>query len=163
EAGGPSGSVLELVPGGHGCELEERAPAARVSVRELGAVVVPGDFEEALFHSMVEPGSAEDQLAQPVDERLALDEGNALPVANEIPAEQAPRFVDAALRGQLDQVGRLVVVKLVRFEEPELDSGCDHALLEVGGVEAEVVAEELDDVVVSGREVGAVHPASLST
>ena len=79
------------------------------------------------------------------------------------PRRRAPRFVDAALRGQLDQVGRLVVVKLVRFQKPELDGGCRDPLLEVGSVEAEAVAEELDYVILAGRVVGAVHPAPLST
>src|SRR5581483_1539065 len=155
--------ILQLVPAGHGRQLEQGAAAARVAVGELGGVVVPGDLEQAFLDAMVEPGAAEDQLAQPVDERFALDEGNALPVPNEIPAERAPRLVDSTFRGQLDQVGRLVVVELVRFQQPELDGGCRHALLEVGPVEAEPVPEKLDDVVVSGRIVGAVHPAKLST
>src|SRR5581483_11086073 len=59
--------VLELVPRGHGGELEQGAPAARVAVAEVGAVVVPGHLEQALLDAMVEPGAAEDELAQPVD------------------------------------------------------------------------------------------------
>ncbi len=119
------------MPGRHRRELEQRAAAARVAVGELGAVVVPDDLEQALLDAVVEPGAAEDELAQPVDERLALDEGDTLPVANEVAAERAAGLVDAALRRQLDEVGRLVVVQLVRLEQPELDGGGGDPLLEV--------------------------------
>ena len=60
---------------------------------------------------------------------------------------RARRFLDLALCRELDEVGRLVVVELVAIDQPELDGGSGHALLEVRGVEAEAVAEELDDVV----------------
>ena len=107
---------------------------------------------------MVEPGAAEDELLQPVDERLALDEGDVLPVANEVAAERAAGLLDRVPLHELDQVGRLVVVELVPSEEAELDGGCRDALLEVVRVEAEAVAEELDDVVVAGVVVaGPVH------
>ena len=39
---------LELVPGGHGRELEQRAVAARIAVAEVGALLVPRDLEQAL-------------------------------------------------------------------------------------------------------------------
>ena len=82
----------------------------------------------------------------------------SLPVANEIAAERRAGLVDRVPLDELDQVGRLVVVELVPSEEAELDGGCRDALLEVVSVEAEAVAEELDDVVVAGVVVaGAVH------
>src|SRR5205823_11303676 len=105
-------------------------------------------------HTMVEPCAAEHEFAEPVDERLALDEGNPLPVSNQIVAETAAGPLDQTVRGQLDQVGRLVVVELVPFEEAELDGGCGHALLEVLSVEAEAIAEELDDVFLARPVVG---------
>ena len=105
---------LQLVPGRHGRELEQGAPAAaRVAVGEVRLVVVPGDLEQAFLDAVVEPGAAEDELAQPVDERLALHERELLPVANEVAAERAPGLPDPPAGGQLDQVGRLVVVELV--------------------------------------------------
>ena len=139
------------MPGRHGRELEQRAAAARVAVGELGGVLVPGDLEQALLHAVVEPGAAEHELAQPVDERLAVDEREALPVAHEVPPEGAARLVDPPLGGELDEVGGLVLVEVVRLDEAELDRGRGDPLLEVVGVEAEAVAEELDDVVVAGR------------
>ena len=73
----------------------------------------------------------------------------SFPVSKEVVAERA-----AGRRGQLsvsrhlDQVGRLVVVELVVLQEPELDGGCDDALLEVAPREGEAVVEEVDRVVV---------------
>ena len=75
-------------------------------------------------------------------------------MAHEVAAELAAGLVDAALGGELDQVGGLVVVELVRLDQPELDRGAGDALLEVAAVEVEPVAEELDDVVVAGAVVG---------
>jgi hypothetical protein len=81
-------------------------------------------------------------------------------VANEVAAELAPGLRDRVAFHELDQVGRLVVVELVPSDEAELDGGCRDALLEVLRVEAEPVAEELDDVVVTRLVVaGAVHEA----
>ena len=58
---------LQLVPARHGRELEQGAAAVRVAVAEVGRLVVPGDLQQALLDPMVEPGAAEDELAQPVD------------------------------------------------------------------------------------------------
>ena len=122
-------------------------------VGELGLDLVPDDLERAALDLVVEPGAAEDELPQPVDERLAADERDALPVAREVAAEPRLGILDHALRGERDEVARLLLVELVRLDEPELDRGGDHALLEVAGVEGEAVAEELDDVVVAGGVV----------
>src|SRR3954463_3422701 len=142
---------LQLVPGGRRRELEERALAAGLEVGELRGVLVPGDVEPAVLDPMVEPGAAEDELAQPVDERLPVDEREALPMTDEVAAELAPRLLDQAVRGQLDEVFGLLVVQLVVLDEPEAEGRGGHALGEVGGVEAEAKTEELDDDVVAGR------------
>ena len=106
---------------------------------------------------MVEPRTAEDQLLQPVDERLATDERHAFPVTYEVTAETAARLVDPVALDELDEVGGLVVVELVVADETELDRRGGDAFFEVGAVEAEAVAEELDDVVVPGDVVGFDH------
>ena len=67
---------------------------------------------------MVEPGAAEDELAQPVDERLALHERELLPVADEVPAERAARLLDPPVGGELDQVAGLVLVQVVVLDRP---------------------------------------------
>ena len=140
-------------------DFEQRAAAMRVVVRELRRLLVEADLELPRLDAMVEPRAAEDELLQPVDERLSLDEGDVLPVANEIAAERRAGLVDPVPLHELDQVGRLVVVELVPSEEAELDGGCRDPLLEVLRVEAEAVAQELDDEVVAGKVVGLGHGA----
>ena len=98
---------------------------------------------------MVEPRAAEDELLQPIDERLAADERDALPVTHEVLPESRARVVDPVAFHQLDEVGRLVWIELVVRDKPELDRGGGDAFFEVLCVEAEAVPEELDDVVVS--------------
>jgi hypothetical protein len=56
-------SELELVPGRHRCELEERSVAARVPVAEVGGGFVPRHVEEAGLHALVEPGASENELS----------------------------------------------------------------------------------------------------
>src|SRR5205814_2887873 len=108
-AGSPA--ELELVPGRNGRKLEQGSVAARILVAEVGVLVVPGHLEQPLLHAVVEPRAAEDELAQPVDERLAVDERQALPVADDVAAEPAPRLVDQTAVDELDQVAGLVLVQ----------------------------------------------------
>src|SRR5262249_21700092 len=143
-------------------QLEERATAVRVAVREVRRQLVEADLELPFLHPVVEPRAAEDELLEPVDEGLALDEGDLVPAANDVAAERAAGLEHSVPLDELDQVGRLVVVELVLREEPELDGGCRHALLEVLRVEAEPVPEELDDVVVPRVVVaGGLHGRSV--
>ena len=118
-------------------------------VGELGLRLVPHDLERAALHLVVEPRAAEHELAQPVDERLAADERDALPVALQVAAETRLGLVDQSLRRQRDEVVRLVLVELVGLDEPQLRRGRDDPLLEVARVEREPVAEEFDDEVVA--------------
>ena len=158
------------MPAGHRRELEQRTRAARIPVRELGVVVVPDDLEQTLLDAVVEPRAPEDQLAQPVDERLAADQRDPLPVADEVAPELAAGLLDASLGGELDEICGLFLVQLVRLDQPELDRCPGDALLEVGAVEVEAVSEEFDDLVVAGAVVGvadgpraAFHRARIPT
>ena len=108
------------MPGGRRSELEQRPPAARLGVRELGVLVVPRHLQEALLHAVVEVGAAEDELAEPVDERLAVDERDPFPVADEVRAERAPGLGDATVRRQLDEVGDLVLSRSFVATRPSL-------------------------------------------
>jgi hypothetical protein len=69
-------------------------------------------------------------------------------VAHEVTAELAARLLDQPVRGELDEVVGLLVVELVVVDEAEPESRRADALGEVGVVEAEAEAEELDDDVV---------------
>ena len=138
---------------GTGAELERRAVAAGVAIAELGFGFVPVHVQQALLHPVVEPGAAEDELAQPVDEGLALHERELLPVAHEVAPQRAARLFDPSVGCELDQVLGLVLVQVVALDQAELDGGRGHALLEVVCVEAEPVPEELDHVVLAGGVV----------
>ena len=107
---------------------------------------------------MIEPRAAEHELPEPVDERLAVHERQALPVADEVAPELAARFLDQAVGGQLDEILGLLLVELVVVDEAEPVGGRRDALREVGRIEAEAETEELDHDVVAGRVVLDVHP-----
>ena len=106
---------------------------------------------------MIQPGAAEDELPQPVDERLALDERHALPVPHEVAAEAAAGLRDHPVGGKLHEILGLLLVELVPVEQPELHGGGGDALLEIPRVEAETEAEELDDVVLARPVVRLRH------
>src|SRR5205807_738820 len=86
-----SSAEAQLVPGRSRCELEQRAAAVRIGVAEVAVRIVPRDLEQPDLDAVVEPRAAEDELLQPVDERLAVDEGDPLPVADEGAAEPGAR------------------------------------------------------------------------
>src|SRR5262249_180055 len=136
---------------------ERPRAAARVAVAELAVRVVERDLEQALLDAMVEPGAAEDEAAQPVHQRLAFDERDALPVPDDVAPEPAARLAHDAVRDELDEVGRLVLVQLVPLEQAEPHGRRSDALFEVLGVEAEPVADVLDHVAVPGPVVVLRH------
>ena len=140
-----------------GRELEQRPAALRLRVAEVAGVVDPRHVEQALLDAVVEPGAAEDELAQPVDERLAVLERDALPVADEVEAEPAPRIVDPAVGDELDQVGGLLLVDVVRRDRARAARRRRSRAPRSRRGELEPVAEELDDEVVSRAVVGREH------
>ena len=78
-------------------------------------------------------------------------------MAHDIAAERRAGFLDHAVGRELDEVGDLLVLEFVPADQSEPNRRCGHALLEVVPVEAEAIAEELDDVVVPRRVVGLGH------
>src|SRR6476469_9006240 len=98
-------------------------------VRELRLAVVPDDVERAALHLVVEPGAAEDQLAQPVDERLTVDERHALPVPYQVPPEPGRGRGDHALRRQRDEILDLLFLEVGGLDDTELHRGADDATL----------------------------------
>ena len=69
---------------------------------------------------------------------------------------------DGTVGRELDEVEDLLVLELIATDQPEPNRGCGDALLEVVPVEAEAVAEELDDVVVPRRVVRLGHPGRIA-
>src|SRR5262249_15060536 len=91
------------------------------------------------------------------------DQRQLLPVADEIEPEPAAGVSDSSVRRQLDEVGRLLLVQVISPDEAELHGCRRDALLEVERVETEVVAQELDDVFVSGRVARLRHEQRIAS
>jgi len=70
-------------------------------------------------------------------------------VPHDVEAEPAAWVLDPAVGDELDEIGRLLFVEVVRRDELDAHGRRDHALLEVPSRELEAVSEELDDEVVS--------------
>ena len=147
------------MPGRNGRELEESPASAGIAVAKLRAPLVPGDLEEVLLDAVVEPRAAEDQFSEPIDERFVPHDGEPLPVPDEVVSELAPRVRDPSVGGQLDEVAGLVLLQLPGLDETQLDRGGVDALLEIGLIEAEPIAEELHHEVVAGEVIGLGHAA----
>src|SRR3954466_9801484 len=99
-----STAELQLVPGWRRSELQQRPLSAWLEVGEVGRSVIPRDVQPAVLDPVVEPGAAEDQLAQPVDERSPVHEREPLPMTHEVPAELTTGLFDQPVRGQLDEI-----------------------------------------------------------
>jgi hypothetical protein len=84
-------------------------------------------------------------------------------MADEIKAKPAARLGDPTVRGQLDQVGGLVLVKVIALYEPELHGCGGHPLLEVESVEAEAKTEKLDDVILTRGVARLRHERRIAT
>src|SRR5262245_53625534 len=84
-------------------EPEQRAPALRLGIAEVAARLVEADLEEPDLDAVVEVGAPEDELLQPVDERLAVVEREPLPVPHQVLPERAARLVDPTVRDELDE------------------------------------------------------------
>src|SRR4029453_16558638 len=69
------------------------------------------------------------------------------------PRQCAGGPLDQPVRGELDEILRLVLVEIVVLHEPELDRGRRHALLEFLGIEREPVAQEIAHVVLARRVI----------
>ena len=88
------------MPARHRRELEQGAAAALLRVAEVAGPLVPRHFQQPLLDAVVEPGAAEDELLQPVDERLALDERDVLPVAHQVATEPRASLDDSPVDGK---------------------------------------------------------------
>src|SRR5215218_7994444 len=89
---GPLGPVPAAVgdrgPGRLGRELDQLGVAIGLDVAEGLARFVEDDVELALLDPLVEPGAAEDQPPQPVDEALVGGPDQVLPVLVDVLAQR---------------------------------------------------------------------------
>ncbi len=107
---------------------------------------------------MIEPGAAEDELPQPVHERLAAEHRDLVPAPVQVATERrARRRREAPGRRELHQIGALVIVQVAGVDELELDCGGRDALGEILRREPEAMTDELEVDVVSRAVVRIVH------
>ena len=79
--------VGDAAPGGLFGELDQLVAAVRLDVAEGLGALVEDDVELALLDPLVEPGAAEDEAAQPVDEAAVGGADQVLPVLVDVLAE----------------------------------------------------------------------------
>src|SRR5438105_15504370 len=79
-------------PRRHRGELEQRRGVGRHPVVEAARALVEADLEHAGLDAVVEPRAAEDQLTQPIAERLRVQAVDLVQVLGQIPAELALRL-----------------------------------------------------------------------
>ncbi len=124
-----------------------------------GPALVEGDVQFAFLDPLVEPGAAEDEPAQPVDETLVAGSGQVLPVMGDVDAQFRARLLDLAGNGQMEQVIELGEGQ-AGSHETEPHCGLFDSLAEVPFVEREPEIAVLEHIV-SARLV--VSSAGLFT
>jgi len=125
------------------------SPVAAGMVREVAEIFVETYLQLIFQQPLVEPGTAEHQLAQPVDETFVLVHEGFVTELHEVLSEGAHGVVEGAGGDQLHEVGALVVVERTRIYEVELHRGRLDPLCEIHVVESEAEASELEDVILT--------------
>ena len=103
---------------------------------------------------MIEPCAAKHQLAQPIHQRLSVEQRHLVPAPDDIAAKSATRFLNAASACQLDKVRERFVFEFGASYKPESYGCAAHSLLEIKRVETKAVPEELDREIVARVVVG---------
>ena len=109
-------------------------------------VGVEDDVELALLDPLVEPGAAEDEAPDPVDEAAVRGADELGPVLVDVLAERRGGLADLAVDGELEQVVELVA-REAAVDEVELHRRLLDALREVLLVEGEAQLAVLEHVV----------------
>src|SRR5262249_14527979 len=127
-------------------ELDQLRAAVRLDVAEGLGALVEDDVELTLLDPLVEPGAAEDEAAEPVDEAAVGGADQVLPVLVYVLAEPRAGLVDLAVDREVEKVVELVAGQALR-DEPEFDRRLLDALPEVVLVEGEAELAVLEHVV----------------
>src|SRR5262249_45300171 len=147
-AAGSARHVGDPAPGGLGRQLDGLAVPIGLHVHEGVGVHVELDVELALLDALVEPGGAEDEAAQPVDEAAVAGADELGPAVVDVLAEGGRRLLDLAVDAERHEVLELWVVE-PPGDEAELVRGLLAALAEVALVEGEAELSVLEDEVLS--------------
>src|SRR6185437_7401595 len=121
--------VGDPAPRGLGCQLDRlaRARGVRLHVGEAAGLVVEGDAQLALLDALVEPGAAEHQAPEPVDQRALGRSDELRPAVVDVFAQRRGRVDDLAVDGQVDEVFELLRAEAAGHEA-ELQGGLLAAL-----------------------------------
>jgi hypothetical protein len=120
--------------------------------------------ELAFLDALVQPGGAEDEPPQPVDQRAVAGADELGPAVVDVLAQCAGRVLDLAIDGEVHQVLELRVVQAAAHE-PELQRGLLAALAEITLVERESQLSVFQDEVVPGVVISAargLHEAAVA-
>src|SRR5918997_1776784 len=128
--------IPDRAPARLGRELDQLEVAIRLGVPEGVGVLVEDHLELALHHALVEPGAAEDEPADPVDERALRGAVEVAPAVVDVLAQLGLRLVHLAVDREVHEVLALVVAEGA-VHEAELRGRLLHALGEVTLVERE--------------------------
>src|SRR5262249_37359035 len=139
-------AVGDAAPGGLFGELDQLRAAVRLDVAEGLGALVEDDVELALLDPLVEPGAAEDEAPDPVDEAAVGGADQVLPVLVDVLAEAGAGLGDLAADREVEQVVELALAEALG-DEAELDRGLLHPLGEVVLVEGEAQLPVLEHVI----------------
>src|SRR4051812_8950010 len=92
----PSASVGDAAPGRLFGELDELGAAVRLDVAEGLGALVEDDVELTLLHPLVQPGAAEDEASDPVDEAAVGGSDQVFPVLVDVLTEGGAGLGDLA-------------------------------------------------------------------
>ncbi len=138
--------VGDAAPGGLFGELDQILAAVRLDVAEGLGALVEDDVELPLLDALVEPGAAEDEPAQPVDEAAVGGADQLLPVLVDVLAESGAGLGDLAADGEVEEVVELLLAEALG-DEAEFHCRLLDALPEVLLVEGKAQLAVLQNVV----------------
>src|SRR6201989_3216994 len=127
-------------------ELDELGAAGGLDVAERLGALVEDDVQLALLDPLVEPGAAEDEAADPVDEAAVGGTDEVLPVLVDVLAEGGAGLGDLAADREVEQVVELLLAQPLA-DEGQLHRGLLDPLGEVLLVEREAELSVLQHVV----------------
>src|ERR1700760_2081811 len=141
-----SAPVRNSAPAGLLGELDQLGAAVRLDVAEGLGPLVEDDVELALLDPLVEPGAAEDEAPDPVDEAAVGGTDEVLPVLVDVFPEGGAGLGDLAADREVEEVVDLLLAQSL-VDEGELHRGLLDPLGEILLVEREAELSVLQYVI----------------
>src|SRR5882757_8234885 len=127
-------------------ELDELGAAVGLDVTEALGALVEDDVELALLDPLIEPGAAEDEAADPVDEAAVGRTDEVLPVLVDVLTEGGAGLGDLAADREVEKVVELLLAEALA-DEGQLHRGLLDPLGEILLVEREAELSVLQYVI----------------